>query len=122
MELILALLLIFCLEGFAWIAGIYLLIQWIRERRQQIKPGLWVWLWSVGWLFVGVAVVYNIIAGGPFDPMYLTGGLFGCITTLLWIVAWFLFRKSQVPQIIEISGYGEAQGGVWPPPPTDTQN
>jgi len=113
----------------SWIANIYLLVQLILRIRTKRKPQSWTVLWFLVWpLFLSGLLLFFISLDRPPSVVQAAGSIGTFFAPLLWIIAFFLFRKSvakdkrqetfdqaefESQYILDIRHHND----VWPPPP-----
>lgn len=113
----------------SWIANIYLFVQLVIWFRTKRKPQSWAILWFLVWpLFLFGLLLFFISVDRPPSVEQAAGSIGTFFAPLLWIIAFFSFRKSvakdkrqktfdqtefESQYILDIRHHDD----VWPPPP-----
>jgi len=89
------------------VLGLWLLIPWRRNRKDGGSPRLWIAVWAFGWALQAVgwllySQTYQRMDQYP-KPVDFSKGLI-CLSPLLWIVAFGLFRGVKPLGIFVVSG------------------
>lgn len=87
--------------------GLWLFMPWCESRKDRASPHLWITIWAFGWALQAIgwliySQTYQRMDQYP-KPVNLSKGLI-CLSFLLWIVAFSLYRKVRPLRIAVLLG------------------
>jgi uncharacterized membrane protein len=109
------------IDVLAWIAAVYLLVQWFRLRQRLEKGTMWVRMSFAGWIAFGVGTAFRIVGVlGPFFAISIVATLLSYLCPFLWLIGLYLYFVNRgIQQTLDLPKYDDPSPGVWPPPPTN---